>query len=142
MTTENEAREAVYGRFVDQWGDTTVIVLGAEKHTPTDGVAWARCSTREIASTQESLGPVGGRIFTRRDMIQIQIYSPAKGEGSDTARYEAYADELRRSARAIFEGVRFDGLTTGEADARPLGVDGGKWLVSLVKAECQYQETK
>jgi len=133
--TTPAARAAVYDRWVEQWGSTTHFTFAGEKSELAKGdEAWVRVSMRHTDSNQETLGPPGGRRFLRTGSVFLQIFIPVNTGLSDL-------DVLIQSARAIFEGVSFNGLRFFDAVARETGPDG-KWESAVVECFFDYEETK
>lgn len=135
MTLLDEAREAVYQRFVDNW-TATPFLFENEDSDDLDGgtVAWARLSVRETAGGQETLGPIGARKYRRRASAFVQVFTPVN------AGMKA-AGVLSAVARAIFEGTSFGGLDFNDARVSDTGPDD-KWQQTLVEAVFDFTETK
>lgn len=135
MTTLNEARDAVYERFLTQWGVTTPLTFDNEAFDPpSDGSAWIRISVRNEFGQQASLGPPGQRRFDRFARVFVQIFTKP-----DTGLKEA--DTLATLAQGIVEAVSFDGLRFKSGSIREVGVSDG-WQSHLVDVPFDYQETK
>lgn len=135
MTTISEAREAIYQRWIDSWTATTDFTLGDEDFTPGPNTNWARLSVRHQAPGGHTLGPIGGRRFTRLGSVFVQLFVPASsGDGA--------LDPLIKAATDLFEGVSFSGLRFFQAHGRETGVEGGKWNTALVEAPFDYDEPK
>lgn len=135
MTLLDDAREAVYQRFVDNWSSTP-YVFDNEDSADLDGgaVAWARLSVRETAGGQETLGPTGGRKYRRQASAFVQVFTPVN------AGMKA-AGDLAAAARAIFEGTSFGDLDFNNARVSDTGPDD-KWQTTLVEAVFDFTETK
>ncbi len=133
MTTINEAREAIYDRFVTAWGSTTPLTFDSENFAAPDE-PWARLTVRNSGSTQRTLGSPGNRRFRRVGSVFIQLFDLVD-EGL------ANLDSLSRDARGVFEGVSFDGLDFTNVVIRESGADG-KWFQFVVEAFFDYEETK
>lgn len=134
MTTLNQAREAVYSRFVTEWDDETDFVLGNEEFD-TEGVnEYVRLSVRQTASRQTSMGQAGNRRFERRAIAFVQVFTTGSDQRLDT---------LLQQAKDIFEGVSLAGSTVSflEVLARETGQDG-KHNGGLVEARFRYEEVK
>lgn len=140
MTTQAQAREAIYKRFIDAWAAiprTEPVTLDNESfRQPSPSSSWIRVSIRHRGAEQETMGPVGSRKFARTGVVFVQVFTPA-----DTG--TALSDLLIGLSRDIFEGVsivgttiRFNGVST-----REVGPDG-KWYSALVEAPFEYDETK
>lgn len=139
MTTLNQAREAVYDRFVDNWADQTDYVFDNEHYDEPEPVAgnfppWVRVSVRNITGGQETLGEKGIRKYRRRAIAFCQVFVPVdKGM--------QMADTLAQSFRGIFEGESFNGLDFDNGLVREASPDGHKMMV-LVEVYYAYYETK
>lgn len=133
MTTMNAAREAVYSRWVAQWGTTSPFTFDNEAFD-TPAVAWARVTIRHTGSAQETLGETGNRRFRRSASVFVQLYGLVD-------RGTSVLDTLATTARGIFEGVSFSGLDFTNAVVRESGNDG-KWFQYVVEAFFDYEETK
>lgn len=134
MTTQAEAREAIYLRFVTLWGTRTPYTFDAEAYDPPANADWVRLSVRHNRSDQESLGPPGARKYLRGGQIVVQVFTPA-----DTGR-EA-ADGHEAVLRTIFEGVTFSGVTVNDAVFTEIGPDGDYEQANYV-ADFEYTHTR
>jgi len=133
--TLNEAREAIYTRFVAQTSLAgTAYTFPGEKFTAPTDTPWARLSVSHEAGEQDSLGKAGSRKFLRRGRVLVQIFGPVD-QGLRAL------DLLADATRDIFEGTRFSGLYFISADVRESGQDG-EWYQLTVDAPFDYQETK
>lgn len=140
MTTLNQARDAVYKRFLAEWKD------GAQPLTPfcfdnetlNTELVWARCIVRSLPGGQETLGTTGNRKYKRRAFARVQIYTKP---GSGTKQ----SDTLCQAAMTLFEGRSLLGTTVKFFDASPaeIGlVDDNRWFLSTVTAYFDYEEVK
>jgi hypothetical protein len=135
VTTLNEAREAVYDRFVVQWGVTTPIVFENEQFAAPANDSWVRLSVRgNVVRAQETLGSVGNRKFRSTGMVFVQVYTRA-----DVGLKQG--DDLSKQARDVFDAVSFSGLDFLAGLVRETGVDG-KWQQHLVEVNFDFDETK
>jgi hypothetical protein len=136
--TLNEAREAIYQRWVDNApaGIGTNFAFANEKFKAPTDAPWARVTVLHEQGEQDSLGPIASakRKFLRRGRVLIQIYDSVD---QGTRALDLLADE----ARDIFEGTQFSGLYFISADIRESGQDG-EWMQLIVDAPFDYQETK
>lgn len=140
MTTLNQARTAVYQRFLTEWVD------GAAPLTPycfdnevlDAQVNWARCFVVSLPNAQETLGAPGNRKFKRRALAQVNIYvKPGQGMKA--------ADALVKVAMDMFEGRSLLGTTVKffEASSAEVGiVDEGRWFLLTVQAYFDYEQIK
>lgn len=143
MTTINEAREAVYKKFSDEWPaasssvpfrfDGEVGFTPPEAANAADPATWVRLSVRNETSAQETLGEKPIRKFARGARIYLQIFTK-----SGSAR--KVSDLLASAVVGIFEGERFDGLVVGAGTPRELGPSNG-WDMLTVDFPLQYFET-
>lgn len=143
MTTINEAREAIYDKFLDAWtvsspepGFVTPYTFDSEQFDPPDDEPWVRVTVRHTGSTQETLGPAGSRKFMRTGICFVQVFTRSdKGVKQ--------ADELARRAALAFEGERIVGTTVRFLDVvtRETGPEG-KWFGVVVQANFEYDETR
>lgn len=144
MTTLREAREAIYKRFIDEWGSLTPYTFDNEEFDPPGGldgrgVPWARCSVREITSEQQTLGPAGNRKFLRTALAKVDVFVPPASGRWDS-------DEYTMAARALFEG-RTSPLGTTicffGVDVQEVGlIEDGRWDLSTISARFDYTEIK
>jgi hypothetical protein len=139
MTTTNEAKEAIYSRFISVWGSETAYVFGNEMFTPpapvgTGAASWVRLMVREMKSRQETLGISGDRKFERKGSIILMIYALVdKGEQK--------IDQLSKKFRDSFEGVNFSGVNCYDAQVMEHGIEGA-WFRANVYATFTFYETK
>lgn len=137
MTTEVEARRAIYDRMIANW-DTTLAVftLAPKSFNPPAASNWVRLAVVHEESEQRSLaGPLlGSRKYVRSGQITLQIFSPINNGMEPN-------DEMVRAGRTLFEGVRFDGIRTFDAVANEIGPDGDYFQTNLDVA-FDYEEQK
>lgn len=133
--THAEAREAVYGRFTEQWdGATPVAYDGSPGFTePNPPTAWARVSVRHLESSQDTLGAATARQFRRQMSIIVQVFSPAVSS-------IAPLDTLVTAARAIWEGQTFNGISILGGVQTFEAPQDGVWLQTNVEALADYYE--
>ena len=98
---------------------------------------WARLTVRHTAPGGQTLGPIGGRRFTRLASILVNVFVPV---GPDTA--EGNLDPLITAATTLFEGVSFDGIRTFQADPREQEQEEGKWHHAVIEIPFDYDEAK
>lgn len=148
MTTLNEARAAVYDRFLTEWvnggpGPLSPYTFDNEAFEPPmdadgRGEPWARCSVRSLTGTQQTLGPEGNRKYTRKALARVEVYGPP-GTGLKVI------DEHCQVALAMFEGRSLPGtrVMLHDAQVSEVGlVDEGRWFLSTVQATFDYEEIK
>tara|TARA_R110000796_G_scaffold41179_2_gene101985 strand:+ start:29209 stop:29622 length:414 start_codon:yes stop_codon:yes gene_type:complete len=133
--TLNEAREAVYQRFVDNTSLAgSAYTFASESFKPAADTAWARVTVTHEAGEQDSMGKAGDRKYLRRGRLLVQLFGPVD-QGLRAL------DLLADATRDIFEGTQFSGLYFVSADVRETGQDG-EWFQLVVDAPFDYQETK
>lgn len=144
MTTMNEARAAAYERFLAEWPvlePDTPFCFDDETLDPgtdADGVprSWARCSVRNLAGGQETIGTAGNRKYRRNAMVRVEVYT-APGTGQEEA------DLLCQSALTLYEGRQLAGVLTYDGQTAEAGlVDNGTWKLSTVQVTFDYEEIK
>lgn len=140
MTTLNQARAAVYQRFLDEWKDgadpLTAFCFGNEVLDNEE--EWARCFVISLPNAQETLGRPGNRKFKRQAQVQVNVYT-APGTGMSRA------DQLVKVAMDMFEGRALLGTSVKlyEASSAEVGlVDNSRWFLSTVQATFDYEEIK
>ncbi len=136
MTTLNEAREAVYSRFLANFVGTTNIVLDNEEpRFDVDTVdEWVNVAVRHTGRVQETMGKTGNRRYRVKAIAFVQVYTK-----SNTGVQQSGV--LVTEARDIFEGVSFSGLDFSNATT-PEGGPKGKWYEATVEAFFDYDEIK
>jgi hypothetical protein len=141
MTTPNQAREAILGRFVTNFvpvafsdvaepGRAALYSFDNEEKDAginADPVAqsWCRLAIRESASAQETLGPVGGRRYRRDGAVVLSLYCPA-------SRGTKKSDSMVKTFRDVFEGVSFSGLAFTDCQVQEIGAEGASWRVDAI----------
>lgn len=136
MTTSNEAKEAIYLRFVDNFTGVILSRIDFDNEDfdePATG-AWVRLVVRNIGRAQDTLGKVNNRRFRSKAVVFVQVYTEANTGVQQS-------DTLAKEAADIFEGVSFSGLDFQSVFVRETGPDG-KWYQSVVEAEFSYDEIK
>jgi len=138
MTTQAQAREAIYARWkANSPVPESQYCFDNEKFDPntvTDGNVWFRFVVRMEESNQETLGPIGGRKYIRRGTIFIQLFAPVdKGK--------ALTDQYLPLARQIFEGVDFSGVRCDDVEVREVGQDG-KWDLTNIESRFWFDEIR
>lgn len=139
MTTRNEAREAIYQHFVDNWADRTPYFFGNEEVQDSDlagVVRWARLTVRHTESEQETLGNKPNRRFKRQGRLFVQVFTSAE-EG------EKQLDVLVEAVEEIFEAITLRDCTIYflAATSREDGQDG-KWYRMTVSVPFWYEQRK
>lgn len=137
MTTSNEAKEAVYARFVANYTGVDVdtnLALDNEEFDEPEAAPWVRLTVRGLGRAQNTLGRSGNRRFRSRGLVFVQVYVPANTGVQQS-------DSLAKEAADLFEGVSFSGLDFRAADIQETGPDG-KWFQTVVEAEFDYDEIK
>jgi len=133
MSTLVSAREAIYQRFVDQWGGSSAFTFDNEQFDPPAGVPWVRVSVRHSFGAQETLGGAPNRRFSRGGLIFVQVFVPL--DSGNKA-----ADALAQSARAIFEGTHFaTDVRCSDVTVREVGPSEG-WFQTNVECSFEYDQ--
>ncbi len=143
MTTQNEARAAIYRAWISDFGSTAPFRLDNEKQIYgtqsteiPQGSSWARLVVRHTSSNLDSLGPPGGRKFRRDGNVIVSVFTPL-----DT--FTETVDAIVRTARQVFEGKT---LTPNTVYFRAVSVNeigpDGPWFQVNVTAPFHYFETK
>ena len=134
MVTITVARETTYQSFVTSWGATSAYTFGNEKYTPPVDLPWVRLAMQHQTGSQDSLGGVGIRKFSRQGLVTIQVFVP-----QDSGM--AAMDTLVTAARAIFEGATIGTIRFTSASVQEIGPSDG-WYQTNVDIEFTYYETK
>jgi hypothetical protein len=144
MTTMNEARAAAYDRFTSEWPTLHSDVpfcfddetLDPPETTDLRPAPWVRCSVRNLAGGQNTLGEPGNRKFRRRAMVRVEVYT-APGTGQEDA------DLMCQSVLGMYEGRSLSGCLAYDGRAAEVGlVDEGRWKLSTAEAYFDYEEIK
>jgi hypothetical protein len=158
-TTINQAREAVYRQFRDNWIASVLVTIeawgltipgltddpmvpyafGDEKIDPPNG-PWVRVSVQHLTSSRTSIGGCGNRRFQRPAIAFFQFFMPPDQEGGSEV-----MDLLVESARRVFEGRRIDpeGLNFDAVTPRENGViEKGRWTNTTLEAPFWYDVIK
>lgn len=141
MSVWREVKEALYKRWKAQWGTTTYYVFGDGKASPPENAVWARFRVVRGPGGGETLGPPGGRKYSRGGLVSVLLYRPPQLAGG-----EGLLDDLGEQAKDIFEGVRIKGVHDTRiltALVNDIGeLDGGRWLALSVEVPFDYEERK
>lgn len=136
MTTLNEAREAIYSRFVDNYtgvASSRITFDNEEFEAPTTG-NWVRLMIVSTSRTQTTLGRSGNRRFLSTGIVLVQVYTRVNTGLQDS-------DSLTREVAELFEGVSFSGVDFNSAFSREIGPQG-PWYMAVVEAEFSFEEIK
>jgi hypothetical protein len=136
MTTPNEAKEAIYARFVANFTGVTSDRIDFDNedfNEPSSG-SWVRLSVRTGPRLQNTMGKQGNRRFRTAATVFVQVYTQTN-TGVQTG------DTLAKAAADIFEGESFSGLDFSAVDVRETG-PSGKWYQHVVEAPFDYDEIK
>jgi hypothetical protein len=140
--TEAEARELICERFNAQWpveSDEAPFMLDNERAL--SGDVFASLSIRfTMGAGQLTAGPAGTRLWERRGVIYVRIWTPEdEGAGGGSALCDA--------ARRVFEGESLylpaggEPVTIEAGDTQP-GMTDGRWWMSTVVFRFRYYETR
>jgi len=140
--TASEARVIVYNHFKDNWSPpnpaVTNYVFDNEAFDPEGISEWLKVSMKGTGGGQETLGESGNRVFRRRAVLQIQIYTTVD---QGLLRLDALAE----AARDLFEAktislVMFNNSTYLE-DIEEKETKG-LWVKGLVQIFFSYDQIK
>lgn len=137
MTTLNQAKEAVYQRFVDNFTGVSadrITFDNEEFEAPSTG-NWVRLVVRSQVRTQDTLGKKTNRKFREAANVIIQIFTRVNTGVSAS-------DALVKEARDIYEGESFSGLDFQSVSTREAGPQEGTWYLAIVEAPFDYEEIK
>jgi hypothetical protein len=129
MTTLLEAENAVLSRWITQWGTTTPFAFAEEALPSTISpgeTAWARVQVVDLPSEQQTKAPTGLRKFLRKAGVLVTIYTPSINQGASQAL------TLAQTARAVFEGVKFSGLSFFTAEIDRVGPVPPEYLINVI----------
>ena len=96
---------------------------------------WARYSMDFVTSEQESLGPVGGRIFKRRGKVEVQVFTAIGGGNRES-------DRLAQVVLDAYEGKDTPGGAWFDNVVKDAGTASGAWRQVNVVAEFEFYEVK
>lgn len=131
MTTQSQAKEAIYQALKDTWSSTPFYF---DNEVTEDEVGnWVRLSVRHSISQQHTLGPVGSRKFQRSGSVIIQLFT-LLGTATDEV------DTLASALRSIYEGKTINGVSFSSVGVRELGPSGA-WYQTNIEAPFNYTET-
>lgn len=135
MTTD-QARDAATKAFIASWGTTTGLCLENEDEKKFDAGKdpWVRMTVKHLPGGQETLGQPGNRLYERKGIVYVQIFTPKNG-GMQRG------DVLAHQARAIFEGNSISGIDYNDGQVSE-GKPDGKWMMHLAQVNFNYYETK
>jgi hypothetical protein len=138
MTTINQARAAIYEKFINDWPSQSIVTPFTFPNETFDSTElnepWVRVSVNNTDANQETLGPKGLRKYRREGTIYIQCFD-LSNNGLKTL------DEIAANARGIFEGETFDGVYVDDSVIRESGPDG-RWFMVVVSCFFHYNQTK
>lgn len=132
--TYNDARAAVYTRFLNNFTGTSNITFPNENYDKPDNDSWVRVSVITLSRKQNTLGRSTNRVFRTKCLIYIQVFTPID-IGLKTG------DTLATEALNIFEATSFSGVDCGNGTITEEGLDG-KWYNHLVSINMDYDEIK
>lgn len=145
MTTMNEARQAAYTRFRGEWGagphvDVPYCFDDETLNPGTDAsgraASWVRCSVRNLAGGQETLGGQGNRKYRRRALVRVEVYT-APGTGQEEA------DLICQTILGMYEGRYLSGALTYDGRTSEVGlVNEGRWKLSTAEVTFDYEQIK
>ena len=137
MTVWRDVQEAIYARWLESWGDTSLTQLGNETFDPPDAL-WCQLLIQSRPSGVGTIGKPGNRKMDREGVVFVLLREPP-GDGTGNLADKASA------ARDVFEGCRFGphSLRFNEGDIGEAGdVDSGRWWGVAVEVPFAYEELK
>ena len=144
MTTANQAREIILGRFITVWDALDPAVpytFDNEDYEPPNGAgdqSWCALMIRESIGGQETLGPVGARRYRRNGSANLEIFA-LRNKGSQKA------DSLVQTFRNNFEGVTLSASGNDvyftDCQVQEVGIEGAWYRVNAF-ASFWFEETK
>jgi hypothetical protein len=142
VTVWREVKEALYGRFVDEWQDggepRTVVDLPNEPALDPPEEGYTSVFVQRRPGGNGTIGKPGSRKMDRRGVVFIIVRRP-KGEGSGLlADLAQHAADVFENCRVPVHGIRFGNVDIGEASP----IDGSRWYGVTVEAPFDYEETK
>ncbi len=136
--TINEARQAIYKRFQDEWGTTTPVAwpnVEFRVEDLADGDPWVEFRVLHSGARQMSMGNVGNRRFTASGTIMVRIFVPV---GTNMAT----ADELSQKVLTILEARRITDTLVTQAGVAREGAPSGKFLTVVVVLPFTYDDVR
>lgn len=147
MPTPEQATEAIYQQWVDNWTATPLadtIFAGEVPPAgfPPEGRSWATVRVQHTSPGGQTLGAAGTRRFRRRGSIFVEIGVPL-GSASGPADGRGRLMALGKAALDVFESTRFEQVRTHQSQG-PIetGPDQGKWDKGLCEIPFDYDERK
>lgn len=135
MATINEARKAMYDKFITDWAGTTLIDTDNGEFIEPESDPWVRLTVRGQEGGQTSLGKKTNRRYERQGIFFVQVFTPVNTGTSES-------DILAQQAMDILEGERLSAdLWLGNSVNREVGAKG-KWYATNVETEFTYEEIK
>jgi hypothetical protein len=139
MPTQAAAEEAICQALYEGLPGKTIVwpnkLIDPVEHPREGDAPWAAFHIMHNGSDQHSLGPSGGRVFTRRGGIILQVFVPAGQRGLEEA--TAFAT----SAINVFEGTTIEGVRFYRVGSHTVGLDGS-WFQVNVRADFEFDEVK
>ena len=139
MTTPNEAKEAIYKRFVDNFtltdteGNTISYFFGKEEGV-FESETYILINAVDVASNQVTLGGSGNRKYEIPGLINIKIGTPIdKGQ--------KVSDDIVLRLTDLFEGVTFNSIHTFNTTFRQ-GADDGYHVIHIMSIDYRIQRIK
>ena len=140
MTTDVEATNAIYTRFIDNWSSTPFTFENEAFDLATQvpaGDSWVRLSVDELSSNQETLGNVGNRKYKRLGIAVLQIFTPKDTGVTDSSGSRTLISEFR----ALFEGIRLGSLIFFDVTWSKIDEDGS-YIQTNSEVVFMYEEIK
>lgn len=138
MVSITDAREAIYGQFINNFSAVPAdrVTAENEEFSPPSGVAWVRLSVSHRVALQDSLGGEGSRKFSRTGAVFVQVFTPL-----DQGVREA--DTIAQAAKVVLEGKSLSGndIRLNTATIREGGPENGLYSL-VVEVPFVYTETR
>jgi hypothetical protein len=134
LTTSVQFIEAVYSEFFVAWVNTTPICFDSDFFDSRGVLQFVRFSVRHSPDTEQTLGGLGERKFTRKGIIFIQVFSSIDSKNATTM-------VLAEKARDVFEGKSFNDYYIFKSGLREIGIKDGYYQINVTH-EFSYNECK
>lgn len=134
MTTLNDARKAVYSRFLANAPEGVAYKFENEDFKPPEEGSWLELTVRHARGVQETIAPRGSRSFQRKAVVEVFVFT-APGKGM------LDGDAVATAVKDIFEGESFADVDCFAGSVFEVGkVD--RWNCHRVEVPLDYYETK
>lgn len=134
MTLIADAQQTITSTFSDGWDSSVAHAFENEKFDTENLAEYALVVVRHIPGGQHTLGQTGHRVYRRRGLVVVQIFTE---RDTGTAR----ANALAAAAGALFEGKTIDQVAFTDANVVEVG-PSEKWHQVNVTISFTYDEVK